>query len=108
MSLARGEGTYSEIVVTAERIQKEIDPPSFWVVTNPTKDSTLNDVVFKTDLRGMMLQVGGGLRERDIAGIYKNENTAKIKGHKLLHAHGIDGCPFRQKWDPKTEKCVKE
>jgi len=99
--------TYREILKTTERMQKEIDVPSFWVVTNPTKDSTHADVVFKTDLKGMMQQIGGGLRERDIAGLYKNEHTAKVKGHKLLHAHGINGCPVGQKWNSKTEKCVK-
>ena len=100
--------TYREILRTTERIQKEIDVPSFWVVTNPTKDSTHADVVFETDLNGMIKQIGGGLRERDIARIYKNEKIAKVMGHKLLHAQGINGCPFLQKWDPKTNKCVKE
>lgn len=97
---------YQEMLKTAEMIQMDTDVPSFWVVTNPSKDSTYNDIVFESNFKGMMLQVGGGLRERDIAGIYKNERTAKVKGHKLLHAHGIDGCPVGQKWSPKAEKCV--
>ena len=100
--------TYREILKTTERMQKEIKVPSFWVVTNPTKDSTLADVVFETDLSGMMKQIGGGLRERDIARIYKNKRIATVMGHKLLHAQGIDGCPFGQKWNQKTNKCVKE
>jgi hypothetical protein len=95
------------MIKTAERVQVDADVPSFWVVINPTKDSTYNDIVFKSNLKGMMLQVGGGMRERDIASIYKNEQSAKVKGHKLLHAHGIDGCPVGQKWNPKTETCVK-
>jgi len=99
---------YQEMVKTAERIQVDADMPSFWVVTNPSKDSTLNDIVFESNVKGMMLQVGGGLRERDIASIYKNERSAKLKGHKLLHAHGIDGCPVGQKWSSKAEKCVKD
>jgi hypothetical protein len=57
---------------------------TFWVVTKPTPDSTLVDIVFESTIMGMMRQTLGGLREKDIVGIYKHETTARQIGERLL------------------------
>ena len=38
----------------------------FWIVTKPTKRSTLEDICFKTDAKGLILQGRGGLDPEDI------------------------------------------
>ena len=56
----------------------------FWVVTLPTDLSELNDILFETDLLGIMRQTLGGLKEEDIAGIYCDHDTALACACKLL------------------------
>lgn len=38
----------------------------FWIITKPTKHSTLEDICFKTDAQGLILQGRGGLDPEDI------------------------------------------
>lgn len=38
----------------------------FWVVTEPSKNSTLDDILFSTDVFGFVLQFKGGLRGEEI------------------------------------------
>ena len=38
----------------------------FWIVTKPTKHSTVLDICFKTDAQGLILQARGGLDPEDI------------------------------------------
>lgn len=56
----------------------------FWVVTIPTNISELNDILFETNIPGMMRQTLGGLKEEDIAGIYCDHDTALAYACKLL------------------------
>lgn len=100
--------TYREIVKISERVQKELTPGHFWVVTNPTEHSTHKDIVFKTDLKGLILQAGGGLREKDIFGLYDNKTIADRKGYKLLDIKGRYGCSVNEVYDPKKGRCIKK
>jgi len=61
----------------------------FWVVTKPTKDSLLQDICFKTNILGFVLQCKGGLKSSEINGIYKSENSAKSAAEILLKNKGI-------------------
>ena len=56
----------------------------FWVVTMPTKNSTLADILFESDLTGLALQFCGGLVIADINAIYDNEITATRNAKHLL------------------------
>jgi hypothetical protein len=38
----------------------------FWVVTRPTSVSTLGDILFETDAKGLILQARGGLKAEEI------------------------------------------
>lgn len=57
---------------------------TFWVVTYPTKYSTLPDIVFKATVFDMMVQQAGGLRREEIAAIFKTKPKAEKLGKKLL------------------------
>jgi hypothetical protein len=57
----------------------------FWVVTTPTKLSTLNDICFETTVKGMMIQSLGGLKSGEIRGIFKTRDVARIYAEELLH-----------------------
>jgi len=61
---------------------------TFWVVTYPTGDSELIDVVFKATVLDMMVQRGGGLRLEEIAAIFKTKTKAQNLGKKLLKNQG--------------------
>ena len=56
----------------------------FWVVTNPTPDSELPDILFQADIFDIVLQIRGGLDVESIVGIYKKEVKAKKVAVKLL------------------------
>lgn len=56
----------------------------FWVVTKPTKNSELVDILFETDLFGFVLQMKGGLKEDEVLGFYKNKEKAKKMAEKIL------------------------
>lgn len=56
----------------------------FWIVTKPTKVSTLGDILFKSDVHGLQLQFLGGLKSENIHGIYTDEAEAKQEAEKLL------------------------
>jgi len=62
----------------------------FFVVIHPSKDSTLQDVLFKADIFDMVLQFRGGLAGKEIAGIYKTEEPARAEAVKLMKAIGIN------------------
>ena len=58
----------------------------FWVVTNPTKDSTLEDILFECDLKGLRLQFLGGLSDEQIYKIYEDKEYATMIANSLLVA----------------------
>ena len=56
----------------------------FWVVTTPTKNSELEDILFKTDIKGMQNQFLGGLTKEDIVGIYSTKTEAEKIAKNLM------------------------
>lgn len=50
---------------------------NFWVVTKPTKRSTLIDFLFSADIKGMKLQFKGDLTGSEIIGIFKTKTEAE-------------------------------
>lgn len=58
----------------------------FWVVTKPSKVSTLIDIMFEADVAYMLLQAKGGLKAEDIEGLYKSKREATTVAEKLLNA----------------------
>jgi hypothetical protein len=59
-------------------------PETFWVVTRPTKVSTLVDILFPCTFSQLMNQVRGGLHEDEIVGIYADEDEAMLTARELL------------------------
>jgi hypothetical protein len=51
----------------------------YWVVTRPTKHSTLVDILFNADMKRMELQFTGGLSGCEIIGTF----ITKIKAEKV-------------------------
>ncbi len=68
----------------------ESDVPTFFVVTKPTPDSTVNDIVFEVDPVSFANQVRGGLKEQDIALLTTNEGKAMRLANKLLGKETLD------------------
>lgn len=50
----------------------------FWVVTKPTNVSTLGDIIFECDIKGLGNQFRGGLNSDDIVGWYDKETATRI------------------------------
>jgi hypothetical protein len=72
---------------TDESVSTTIKPDTkFWIVTEPTEDSTLADVLFSTDIRGLVLQIKGGLAASQIHGIYLDEDVATADAMDLVPA----------------------
>lgn len=68
----------------------ESDVPTFFVVTKPTPDSTVNDIVFEVDPVSFANQIRGGLKEQDIALLTTNEGKAMRLANKLLGKETFD------------------
>ena len=62
----------------------DYDLSPFWVVTKPTSESKLADIFFESDLFGFILQEKGGLKIREIVGIYTDHAEAKKIAQRLL------------------------
>jgi len=56
----------------------------FWIVTMPTRRSTVGDICFETDWLGLENQFRGGLKADDIRAVYENEDEAKEHAVKLI------------------------
>ena len=61
-------------------------PAHCWVVTTPTPLSGLGDICFQCDFAQFALQVRGGLNEKEIVGIYADQQTATHEAEHLLKA----------------------
>ncbi len=59
-------------------------PGQFWVVTTPTRHSTLGDICFLCDFKCFALQIRGGLDEQEIIGIFSGESEAVTEAKRLL------------------------
>lgn len=53
----------------------------FWVVTEPTVDSVLQDILFLSSVGGMISQAKGGLKQEDIVGLYPLKDKEKAEKH---------------------------
>lgn len=61
------------------------DVGAFWIVLNPTKGSTDENIMFETDIFNFSEKLGqGGLTRENIKGIFKTEDRAKRMKGKLL------------------------
>jgi hypothetical protein len=58
---------------------------SFWIVTRATPESTLGDICFCVDLKGLYLQFLGGLSPDDIIAAYDNRAAAEERARHELH-----------------------
>ena len=55
-----------------------------WIVTKPTPDSELSDILFETDMEGLERQFRGGLTPEEIFAVYIDEGEASIDAIMLL------------------------
>lgn len=63
---------------------------NFWVVTQPSENSELVDIVFQADWQSIVLQSLGGLKLHEIIAVYDDENEAVAHGKKLLGIEEIE------------------
>ncbi|MBK8009739.1 MAG: hypothetical protein IPK13_00115 [Deltaproteobacteria bacterium] len=56
----------------------------FWVVTDPTRDSTLADILFETTLAGLFRQIRGGLSNEQRPTIFTAEVEARAEATKRI------------------------
>ena len=60
------------------------DIGKFFIVTKPNKKSTIDDVVFESDVFHFANQIRGGLTFEEVVGIYKQKSDARRRGTELL------------------------
>jgi hypothetical protein len=58
----------------------------FWVVTDPTPESCMEDIVFQASLRQIELQFKGGLTMDRNPRLFTDKNEADIEGYGRLVA----------------------
>jgi len=56
----------------------------FWVVTDPTSQSELGDILFQASLRRLELQFKGGLRMTDNPTLFTKKEEAEIEARARL------------------------
>jgi len=62
----------------------------FWCVTTPKSlESTIDDVLFSTDLRGFALQILGGLDHKNIISVTMDYEEARNRAMKVLEGWRI-------------------
>lgn len=61
-----------------------LDLQKFWVLTRPTKQSTMADILFETDLSGLRLQFLGGLDPLSVVTISNEELALREYAKQLL------------------------
>jgi hypothetical protein len=60
------------------------DIGKFFIVTKPFQNSTIDDIVFETDVFYFANQIRGGLKFEDVTGIYKQKSDARRAGTESL------------------------
>ena len=70
--------------VGKDQMRIEGIPERFWIVTNPTQDSELDDCCFDCSFKKFALQIRGGLEIEEIVGIFADEEDAKATASKLI------------------------
>jgi hypothetical protein len=57
----------------------------FWVVEKPSKDASIDDILFKSrDVDYYANQIRGGLKEDNVVGLFRSEDKARKLAEKLL------------------------
>ena len=56
-----------------------------WIVTKPTHESTINDILFDCDIDRLYLQFLGGMRPHDVAGMFTDQLEATMEAKILLN-----------------------
>lgn len=56
----------------------------FFMVMKPNADSEIGDILFKTDIRALMLMAKGGLNANEVMGAFLDELPAKHKAQELM------------------------
>jgi hypothetical protein len=74
----------NEYISTCKRYGINDEVGTFWVVTAPTRDSVIQDILFQTDICGMHLQYLGGLKDEEIVGFYKSKDKASKQAKSML------------------------
>lgn len=59
---------------------------SFWVVTRPSEISTMEDILFESNVLHFANQIRGGLYEEEVIGLYKDESKAVKTADQLIAA----------------------
>jgi len=80
---------------------------SFWVVTTPTKESTIDDICFEATPAQLAMQAHGGLNAADIEAVYDNEKEARIHADGLLKGRTADEGKVPDDADPEDKKIAK-
>jgi hypothetical protein len=62
----------------------------FWLVTKPTANSTLDDILCRTTPRGFALQVRGGLMPNEVHSIWTDYSQAVWCAESLLSLKQIE------------------
>jgi len=60
---------------------KGLPTVEFYVVTKTRPGASLNDILFKTNIEGIIYQMAGGLKIGEIAGLYGEANAKEAKAH---------------------------
>lgn len=60
---------------------KNLADHRLWIVIQPTRDSILDDILFHTTFRGLLLQGAGGLKGEDVRGIYMGPEKDRATKH---------------------------
>ena len=57
-----------------------------YIVTHPRPHSTMGAIFFETDIKGLELQFLGGLKEKEIYGVYVDKDEATVAAAKVMTA----------------------
>ena len=73
----------------AEVVKEEVGPKvdevgKFFIVEKPSQKSTIEDVVYETDVKELIDHVKGGLKFESILGLYKQKSDARRAGTEAL------------------------
>lgn len=69
---------------SAKRLGIPCDVPAFFVVTKPTPNSRIEDIVFEADPTSLINQLRGGLKYEEIALITTDQQKAMELATKVL------------------------
>jgi hypothetical protein len=58
-----------------------------YIVTHPRPYSTMGDIFFETDVKGLELQFLGGLKATEIYGVYVDKDEANVAAAKVMTAY---------------------